>query len=104
MLHITLTRVRIRKFIHKGLKRLYTDDNPKGLPADAVDKIRRMLAFIQDMEHADELRSIPGWKAHQMSGDRKGTWSLHVTRNWRLTFRVDAAENEILDVSYEDYH
>jgi len=39
-----------------------------------------------------------------MSGDRKGTWSLYVTRNWRLTFKVDAAENEILDVNYEDYH
>ena len=96
--------MRIRNFVHKGLKRLYTYDNPKGLPADAVDKIRKMLSFIQDMENANELRSIPIWKAHQMSGDRKGIWSLHVTRNWRLTFRVDAAENEILDVNYEDYH
>ena len=57
--------MRIRNVVHKGLKRLYTDDNPKGLPADAVDKIRKMLAFIQDMENADELRSIPIWKAHQ---------------------------------------
>jgi proteic killer suppression protein len=39
-----------------------------------------------------------------MSGDRKGTWSLYVTHNWRLTFKVDAAESEILDVDYEDYH
>jgi proteic killer suppression protein len=96
--------VRIRNFVHKGLKRLYTEDNPRGLPADAVDKIRKILAFIQHMENADELRSVPVWKAHQISGDRKGTWSLHVTRNWRLTFRVDAAESEILDVNYEDYH
>ena len=96
--------MRIRNFVHKGLKRLYTYDNPKGLPADAVDKIRKMLSFIQDMENANELRSIPIWKAHQMSGDREAIWSLHVTRNWRLTFRVDAAENEILDVNYEDYH
>jgi len=104
MLRATLIAVRIRNFVHKGLKRLYTEDNPKGLPADALDKIRKMIAFLQDMEDADELRSILAWKAHQMSGDRKGTWSLYVTRNWRLTFRVDAAENEILDVNYEDYH
>ncbi len=102
--HVTLPEVRIRSFVHKGLKRLYTEDNPRGLSADAVDKVRKILAFIQNMENADELRSIPVWKAHQMSGDRKGTWSLHVTRNWRLTFRIDAAENEILDVNYEDYH
>lgn len=96
--------MRIRNFVHRGLKRLYTEDNPKGLPADGVDKIRKMLAFLQDMKDAGELRSIPTWKAHRMSGDRKGTWSLYVTRNWRLTFRVVAAENEILDVNYEDYH
>ena len=96
--------MRIRGFLHKGLRRLYAEDNPKGLPAEAADKLRKMLAFLQDMEGADELRVIAVWKAHQMSGDRKGTWSLHVTRNWRLTFRVDAVEHEILDVNYEDYH
>jgi proteic killer suppression protein len=62
--------VRIRGFLHKGLKRLYVDDNSKGLPPDAVDKIRKMLAFLQDMESADELRTIAVWKAHQMSGGR----------------------------------
>lgn len=42
------------------------------------------------------------WKAHQLSGARKGVWSLHVTRNWRLTFQIK--DGEILDVDYEDYH
>ena len=96
--------MRIRGFLHKGLKRLYDDDNPKGLSPDAADEIRKMLAFLQDMESVDELRAIPIWKVHVMSGNRKGAWSLHVTRNWRLTFRVDVAEGEILDVNYEDYH
>jgi toxin HigB-1 len=50
------------------------------------------------------VRAIPVWKAHQMSGSRKDVWSLHVTRNWRLTFKVDVVEGEILDVNYEDYH
>ena len=90
--------------MHKGLKRLYNEDNQKGVSADTVDKLRKMLAFLQDMEDADELRSIPLWKAHQMTGDRKGTWSLHVTRNWRLTFRIDTGESEICDLDYEDYH
>jgi proteic killer suppression protein len=42
------------------------------------------------------------WKAHQLTGDRKGVWSLNVTRNWRLTFQIK--DGEILDVDYEDYH
>lgn len=96
--------VRIRNVVHKGLKRLYHDDDKKGVPADTVDKLRKMLAFLQDMEGADELRAIPLWKAHQMTGDRKGRWSLYVTRNWRLTFRIDPEDNEICDVDYEDYH
>lgn len=90
--------------MHKGLKRLYNEDNQKGVSADTMDKLRKMLAFLQDMEDADELRSIPLWKAHQMTGDRKGTWSLHVTRNWRLAFRIDTGESEICDLDYEDYH
>jgi proteic killer suppression protein len=29
---------------------------------------------------------------------------LSVTRNWRLTFRIDRDEIEIVDLDYEDYH
>ena len=96
--------VRIRNCVHKGLKRLYESDNAKGLPAASVDKLRKMLAFMEAMQDAEELRSIPLWKAHVMTGDRKGTWSLYVTRNWRLTFRIDAREGEIYVVDFEDYH
>jgi proteic killer suppression protein len=96
--------VRIRNFAHKGLKRLYEENNPKGVPAAGVDKLRKMFAFLDAMEDAEELRSIPGWRPHLLTGDRKGTWSLHITRNWRLTFWIDTAENEICDMRFEDYH
>jgi toxin HigB-1 len=96
--------VRIRNFVHKALKRLYEDDNPKGLPAACVDKLRKMLGFMNAMEDAEELRAIASWKPHLLTGDRKGTWSLFVTRNWRLTFWIDASEKEICDVNFEDYH
>jgi toxin HigB-1 len=96
--------VRIHNFVHKALRRLYFEDDSKGLPAEAVDKLRKILGFLQDMEDPSELRFLPTWKAHQMSGDRRGPWSLSVTRNWRLTFRIDVKENEITDVDYEDYH
>jgi len=41
---------------------------------------------------------------HLMTGDRAGTGSLHVTRNWRMTFRIDVVEEQICDVNLEDYH
>jgi proteic killer suppression protein len=78
------------------------EDSAKGLPAEAVTKLRAMLTFLQDMEDPETLRAFPLWKAHQLTGGRKGTWSLHVSRNWRLTFRIE--EEEIADVGYEDYH
>jgi proteic killer suppression protein len=96
--------MRLRNFVHKGLKRLYADDNAKGVPPDTVDKLRKMLAFLEDMEDAEELRTLPSWKAHTLTGDRKGTWSLSVTANRRLTFCIDTAEREIYDVTLEDYH
>jgi proteic killer suppression protein len=94
--------VKIRNFLHKGLKRLYVEDSAKGLAPEAVDKIRAMLTFLQDMHNPESLRPFPLWKAHHLTGDRKGVWALHVTPNWRLTFRIE--NSEIVDVNYEDYH
>ena len=76
----------------------------KGVPPETVDKLRKMLAFMDEMDAPDELRSLPSWKAHTLVGDRKGAWSLNVTRNRRLTFRIDADAREIHDVNFEDYH
>jgi proteic killer suppression protein len=103
-LQATLRVVEIRNFVHKGLKRLYEEDSAKGVPPDTADKLRKMLAFLDDMQDPEELRSLPVWKAHILTGDRKGTWSLSVTRNRRLTFRVDTTEREICDLNLEDYH
>ncbi|MBZ5553381.1 MAG: type II toxin-antitoxin system RelE/ParE family toxin [Acidobacteriia bacterium] len=96
--------MKIRNFAHKGLKRLYAEDNAKGVPPDMVDKLRKMLVFLDDMQGPEELRSLPAWKVHTLTGDRRAAWSLTVTRNRRLPFRVDIAEGEICDLNLEDYH
>lgn len=94
--------MRLRSIAHKGLRRLYEEDSSKGLSADTVDKLRKMLAFLDSMEAPEELRALPTWKAHVLTGARKGVWSLHVTRNWRMTFRIE--DGEIVDLNLEDYH
>jgi toxin HigB-1 len=100
---IVLT-MRIPNILHKGLKRFVIDDGPTGLPPATVEKLRRMVSFLQDMRSEDELQNVPSWKAHRLSGERKAVWSLYVTRNWRLTFSIDKTEVEIIDLNYEDYH
>ncbi len=96
--------MKIRDFDHKGLKRLYVEDSVKGVPPDTVDKLRKMLAFLDEMEDPEELRALAAWKVHTLTGDRRGTWSLSVTRNRRLTFHIDSDENEICQLNLEDYH
>jgi toxin HigB-1 len=96
--------MQIRSFLHKGLRRLYEDGQIKGVPAASVDKLRKQLAFLQSMEDEGELRDLALWKAHQLTGERKGVWSLFVTANYRMTFYIDSAEREIFDVNLEDYH
>jgi proteic killer suppression protein len=96
--------MKIRSFAHKGLKKLYEEDNAKGVPPETVDKLRKMFAFLDEMEDPEELRALPSWKVHTLTGNRKGTWSLHVTANRRLTFRIDLIEREIFVLDLEDYH
>ena len=103
-LQATVVQMKIREFVHKGLKRLYEENSTKGVPANSADKLRKMLAFLDGMGDAEELWGLPAWKAHRLTGDRKGTWSLSVTGNLRLTFRIDAAGLEIRDMNLEDYH
>ena len=79
-------------------------NDASGLAPSVIEKVRNILSFLQEMEDAQELRDIPSWKAHQLSGDRRGTWSLTVTPNWRITFRADQSQGEILDLNFEDYH
>lgn len=96
--------MKIRNVIHKGLRRFIEDDDASGLQPTVIAKVQRIVSFLQDMEVEDELRTVQSWKAHMLTGDRKGTWSLSVTRNWRMTFRIDLEEIEIIDLDYEDYH
>jgi proteic killer suppression protein len=94
--------MKVRSIAHKGLRRLYEDNSSKGVSADTVDKLRKMLAFLDAMQNPEELRALSTWKAHMLTGDRKGTWSLYVTRNRRMTFRIE--DDEIIDINLEDYH
>jgi len=96
--------MKIRNVVHRGLRRFIEHDDSSGLPAAAAPKVRKIVSFLQDMEEVAELRAVPSWRAHQLTGDRRGTWSLSVTRNWRITFRIDDAGIEIIDLDYEDYH
>ncbi len=90
--------------IHIGLRQFIEEDDAAGIPAAVAPKLRKIVSFLQDMESETELHTVPSWKTHLLTGSRKGTWSLFVTKNWRLTFRLEQTSIEIVDLDYEDYH
>jgi proteic killer suppression protein len=46
--------------------------------------------------------NLPGLVLHELAGQRKGTWAVRVSGNWRITFTFDGVD--ACDVDLEDYH
>ena len=91
----------IRSIRHKGLKRLHEDDDPRGVLAEHVIKLRDILAQLdaaQTVTHMD----LPGYRLHALKGDWKGFHAVTVRANWRVIFRF--VERDAFDVDYVDYH
>ncbi len=94
--------MRIRSFRHKELKRLYETGETRGISGDLVSKVQDILHAIEQARNVEQVGLFPGWRLHRLKGARRGEWSVWVTGNFRLTFRV--VGQEIADLDLEDYH
>ena len=92
----------IRSFRHKGLKRLFEEDEPRGLPAGLVRRLRDQLLAVDTATSVDEIGLFPGWRLHRLKGEYAGYWSLTVSGNWRLIFRFE--KGDAFDLDLVDYH
>ena len=91
----------IQKFKHKGLKKLFESGVSSGVKQQHVTRLRQILALLETAEILDDM-DLAGLKLHELKGKRKGTWSVQVTGNWRVTFKLQ--KGDVFDVNYEDYH
>ncbi len=91
----------IESFRHKGLKRLYEDDDHRLLPAEMVQRIREILTALDAAESLDGLNR-PSFRLHPLKGRLKGFWAVTVRANWRIIFRF--ADSKVFDVDFVDYH
>ena len=91
----------IESFRHKGLKRLFEEDDRSKLPPDVIDKIRLILSALEEAGSINDLNQ-PSFRLHRLKGDFKGYWSVTVRANWRIVFKFkgDKASN----VDLVDYH
>jgi toxin HigB-1 len=91
----------IRSIRHKGLERLYEDDDPRGVIREHTVKLRDILARLDAATSLADL-GLPGLRLHPLKGKMKGFWAMTVRANWRVIFRF--VEGDALDVDYIDYH
>jgi proteic killer suppression protein len=57
---------------------------------------------LLDFAGAAEDMNFSGSGLHQLKGKCKGSWSVKVSGNWRLTFRFEDGNAYV--VHYQDYH
>jgi len=91
----------IVSFRNRGLRRLYEHDDRSGLNAEHVDKIRRILALLDQAQGPQDM-DLPGFRLHPLVGGMAGFFSVVVRANWRIVFRFSGADAS--DVDYLDYH
>ena len=91
----------IASFKHRGLKRLYENDDHRGVSLAHVDKIKRILARLDE---AADIRNmaLPGFQLHPLKGKLKGLWAVSLSGNWRVVFRFE--NGNAYDVDLIDYH
>jgi proteic killer suppression protein len=91
----------IESFKHKGLRQLFEDDNPRGINAEHVRKIKQILAVLEAAEAIEALQ-LPTFRLHPLKGDLKGFWAITERANWRIIFRFE--DGKAFDVDLVDYH
>jgi len=83
----------LRKFFETGSK--------SGIQAQHMDRLRLVLAQLNAAAGSRDM-NLAGLDLHPLKGERKGSWAVSVSGNWRVTFRFLGKDAD--DVDYEDYH
>ena len=91
----------IKKFKHKGLRKLFESGVASGIQPQHTTRLRQILALLETTDTIEDME-LPGLNLHGLKGQRKGTYAVNVSGNWRVTFKI--VNGDIFDVNYEDYH
>ncbi len=86
---------------HRGLRRLYEENDPRGVMAEHAEKLRDILARLEAARVVTDM-DLPGFRLHPLRGNLRGYWAVTVRANWRVIFRF--ADGEASEVDYVDYH
>lgn len=91
----------IKTFKHKGLRKLFENGNKAGVQAAHARRIELILDRLDAAVEAKDM-NFPGSVFHELKGDRKGFYTVHVNGNWTIIFRFSNGEASSVDLV--DYH
>jgi len=91
----------IKSFAHKGLEKFYRAGNASGIQGKHAKRLRLILTLLDAATVVEDMNA-PGLNLHRLKGSRKDIWAVTVQANWRVTFKFEGGDAEI--VNYEDYH
>jgi proteic killer suppression protein len=91
----------IKSFRHKGVKDFFETGSKRGITYEMATRVRIRLDVIDAAKTIADI-DLPGFRLHELKGQRAGTWSIWVSGNRRITFNF--IEGHAYDVDLEDYH
>ncbi len=91
----------IAGFKHRGLRRLYERGDRSRVSPDLLSRIETILARLDVAEQVRDM-DVHSFRLHRLKGDLKGFWSVTVSGNWRIIFRIEGGD--VFDVDLIDYH
>ncbi|HDL64083.1 MAG TPA: peptidase [Proteobacteria bacterium] len=91
----------IKKFSHRGLEHFFVKGTKAGIQVKHEKRLRLILARLHASASPRDM-DLPGLRLHELKGKRKGTWTVNVSGNWRITFVFDGTD--AVNVNYEGYH
>ena len=91
----------IKKIKHKGLRKLFESGVVSGIQPQHATRLRQILALLETAESIGDM-NLPGLSLHELKGQRKETYAVKVSGNWRVTFKI--INGDISDVKYEDHY
>ena len=90
----------IRNFRHKGLREIFEDGRSSRLGKNFHKNALLILDHLNAISNLDDCKGVKG--LHSLKGKRKGTYAMHVSGNYVITFKWD--NGDVIDVNFEDYH
>jgi len=74
----------------------------KGFPRDLIRRAQLMLTLLHHAKELSDLRSPPGNRLENLSGNRTGQYSVRINQQWRICFVWGEGGPENVEVT--DYH